>query len=175
MTNKARWSISTFVAPYSGWLNRFVARRLPAMFLVFGAASAFSQDVYRWVGEDGKVHYSDEPPAAARRVERKVLNPSKTGSDNAPAESLPAVALYTAQDCDDSGCKSARDFLARRSVPYVEKAIKTADDFAEYQKATGGSEGIAVPMLLVGQKWQKGFQENSWNLLLDAAGYAAAK
>jgi glutaredoxin len=174
MTDKTPRSIATLPAPACDGLRAPAVRRLALVLLLCATASAHSANLYRWVDKDGKVHYSDEAPPAAQKVERKTLNSGRPEGAATPADSRPAVVLYTAADCDDNGCKSARTLLSRLRIPYVEKALKTADDAAEYQKAMG-SEAISVPTLLVGQKWQKGFEEKSWKLLLDSAGYAEAK
>lgn len=39
------------------------------LFTLLGAAPALAQDVYRWVDENGVVHYSDQPREGAERVQ----------------------------------------------------------------------------------------------------------
>ena len=79
------------------------------------------------------------------------------------------VTLYTGVDCEKE-CAVARDFLKRRGVTFNEKVIKTTDDANAFKKQTGITEP-GVPSLLVGAKAEKGYLENAWNKLLDAAGY----
>jgi hypothetical protein len=65
------------------------------------AAPAFADEVYRWVDEDGVVHYSDTPRDGAEKVEvrdpqtfsgRAALNATPTARDATPVvESGPAV------------------------------------------------------------------------------------
>ena len=154
---------------------------LPALLLVFAAAAAFAQGAYRWVGKDGKVHYSDAPPAPeeTQKVEQKKLNASVIDSGGSlsyetrqAARDFP-VTLYTAPDCDPA-CKDARDFLRKRGIPFAEKVVKTNSNGAEYKKATG-FDAVSTPTLLVGTKPQKGFEEGTWGSALEAAGYPVGK
>ena len=154
-------------------------KSLAALLLVFLATAAFAQGAYRWVGKDGKVHYSDEapPPAEVQKVEQKKLNASVVGSggklsyEAREAASKFPVTLYIGSDCG-TACKNAREFLAKRGIPYTEKVIATPDDSAAFKKAT---KSDVVPTLLVGSKAEPGFEEAAWGSLLEAVGYPAAK
>ncbi len=135
-----------------------------------------AQIAYRWVGKDGKVHYSDQPPPAeAQNVQQKKLhagNVVESGATSAEAkkaaEKFP-LTLYTSPSCKE-GCDAARDFLNQRGVPFTEKTIQTFEEADEYKKATG-FKSLVVPVLLAGSKTEKGFEENAWRRFLEAAGY----
>ncbi len=156
-------------------------RSLPALLLVFIAASAFAQGAYRWVGKDGKVHYSDEapPPAEVQKIEQKKLNASVISSggtlnyDTRQAVANFPVTLYTTPDCD-SACTDGRNFLKRRGIPFTENVVRTAEETVAFQKAVK-SDVLLAPTLMVGSKSQKGYAEGAWGDLLDAAGYPAGK
>jgi hypothetical protein len=74
-----------------------------SILLVLGllaATAALAQEAYRWVDEDGVVHYSDRPREGAEQVQlptpnvavsRQVARPATTASDDEPAEELVAV------------------------------------------------------------------------------------
>ena len=151
---------------------------LAALLLIPGAQA---QTTYRWVGKDGQVHYSDQPPPPAdgnKDLQLKKLrggNVVDTGGafsyDTEQAAKNFPLTLYTATNCTDN-CKMARDFLARRGAPYNEKVIQTAEDAAEFRKLTG-SQDMIVPLLAAGKKLEKGYEEDAWNRLLDGAGYPA--
>jgi hypothetical protein len=136
-----------------------------------------SAQTYRWVDKDGKVHYTDHPPppAEARSLERKRLDASVvesgagTSFETRRAAADFPVTLYVAADCG-APCASGRQFLAARRIPYGEKSIATPADLAAYKKATG-ADALSLPTLQVGGKVQKGFQEELWGGLLEAAGY----
>ena len=151
-------------------------RTLLPLCLVLIALTASAQ-AYRWVDKDGRVHYSDTPPppGEAGKVEQKRLSPSVVEGGGAlpyetrrAAENFPVV-LYTAPDCAES-CKLGRDFLRRTGVPFTEKSLQSEEDLADFRKAHNVRE-ISLPMLAVGPKTLKGFEEGGWSGLLETAGY----
>ncbi len=161
-------------------VSRFVklaASSALAVLLLAGGAQA--QTTYRWVGQDGRVHYSDQPPPpAVKDVQLRQLksaNVVETGGayayETRQAARNSPLTLYTSEKCTDY-CRMARDFLARRGAPYSEKILRTAADEAEYRKATG-NEKLTLPVLTTGKKVESGFEESAWNRLLDGAGYPA--
>jgi glutaredoxin len=151
------------------------SRRLVLLTLaLLTAASAGAQTTYRWIDKaTGKTVFSDQapPPGAAQVV-------TKTGSEGGGEPQIPyatrqaaekfPVTLYTAASCVDA-CKQARDLLNGRGVPFAEKMVKTQEENDELAKKLGGE--ASVPSLLVGQQSFKGYESNSWNNLLDLAGY----
>jgi len=156
-------------------------KSLPALLLALGAASAFAQSAYRWVGNDGKVHYSDEPPppAEVKKVEQKRFDASviasggKLSYETRQAAANFPLTLYTTPECDP-GCRDARNFLQQRGVPFAEKVVKTADDAAAFKKAAGG-DALLVPTLMVGNKAIKGYEAGAWAGALETAGYGSGK
>ena len=155
-------------------------RSSPALFVILLAAAlaAQAQTAYRWIGKDGQVNYSDQPPPAdAKDVQQKTLGEANSVDTSGPSYSMQKavqnypVTLYSSVDCQ-AECKIARDFLKRRGIPFSEKTVRTNDDANAFKKATGIGE-VAVPSLLVGTQAEKGYQKSAWNALLDAAGYPA--
>jgi glutaredoxin len=149
-------------------MTRILAALLAALF-----ASAASAQLYRWVDQNGKVHYTDTPPqpAAARAVEKKkpsgsVVEAAAPYAVQQAAKTFP-VTLYTASNCE-APCKDARDLLAKRGVPYSETAITEQKQLDELKRLSGGDD---VPVLLVGKSVIKGFEAGAYNGALDTAGY----
>lgn len=143
---------------------------------LFAGLTAQAQTTYRWVGNDGKVHYSDQPPPAAqakdvqqKKLKGNVIETSGLSYDTRKAMKENPLTLYTSGNCKEN-CQMARDLLNRRGAPFKEKVVQTADDAAEFKAATGSGE-LAVPVLVAGSQSEKGFEENSWNRMLDMAGY----
>lgn len=142
------------------------------------AGSVLAQSTYRWVDQDGRVHYGDRPPAAkaAKEVrERKVALPA--GEKPLAHETREAmknfpVTVYVTPDCG-SPCKVGRDYLAKRGIPFTEKVLGSSEETAALREQLGGGD-IGVPLLMVGNRNAKGFLESSWAGLLDAAGYPKA-
>jgi glutaredoxin len=83
------------------------------------------------------------------------------------------VALYVSADCGE-GCKEATAYLRKRGVPFSEKRVASNEEISDLQQLLGGGE-VVVPVLLVGTKTRKGFEQGGWDGLLDAAGYPKAK
>lgn len=151
-----------------------LATRLAASLLLLGALGAQAQTVYRIVGADGKITFSDKPPA--NEQQGKV---SATGVGAAAAASGAAlpfelrqvvskypVTLYTAPDC--APCASGRAMLTSRGIPFSERTVTTNEDVAALQKLSGQS---ALPVLTIGAQRVKGFSDMEWSQDLDAAGY----
>jgi glutaredoxin len=110
-----------------------------------GSVPANAQ-VYRIVGPDGKVTFSDRAPSdkATPTQAAPVTSGSGSGSSTAslPAEVRQAasrfpVTIYNGADC--SPCLTARSFLLRRGVPFAEKAIVTEEDVKALQRISGGT------------------------------------
>jgi glutaredoxin len=139
-----------------------------------GSVPANAQ-VYRIVGPDGKVTFSDRAPSdkATPTQAAPVTSGSGSGSSTAslPAEVRQAagrfpVTIYNGADC--APCLTARSFLLRRGVPFTEKAIVTEEDVQALQRISGGT---SMPFATMGAQHIRGFNEVEWSQYLDAAGY----
>ena len=142
-----------------------------AFALLAGAAHA---QVYRIVGPDGRVSFSDKPPASANQPvssQRSAGIPVPASAPNGlpyelnqTAQKYP-VTLYTGADC--SACTQGRAYLNQRGIPYVEKTVSTNEDIAALQKLSGGN---TIPTLTIGGQRLTGFSGDQWGKYLDAAG-----
>lgn len=134
-------------------------------------ACAAHAQLYKWVGPDGKVHYTDTPPPKeAAKVERKSVS-SGAQDVNLPYELAQAVrenpvTLYSTDKCDP--CNSARSFLQTRGIPYTEKLIVTDEDQTRLKKLNDSTD---LPQLRVGRKVEKGFEAGQWGSVLSNFGY----
>jgi glutaredoxin len=128
--------------------------------------------LFKVVGPDGKVTYTDRPPAANQG---KVSGLTQSGAP-APDVTLPPelrqvtarwpVTLYTAPDC--TPCDDARRLLRTRGVPHTEKTVMGDEDRAAWARIVGGPE---APGLTIGAQSLRGLQPERWHEYLDAAGY----
>lgn len=144
-----------------------------ALLLALGAAT-HAQTVYRIVGPDGKVTFSDKPPATVQQG--KIATTGTGAAAAASAGGLPfelrqvvnkyPVTLYTAADC--APCASGRALLGSRGVPYAERTISTQEDIDALKRL---GNDVSVPMLMIGSQRIKGFSDAEWSQYLDAAGY----
>lgn len=156
--------------------HRNAPNRLWVGALVLGmlaVSGAMAQGVYRIVGPDGRVTYSDQPPPPSANA-KPVSGTSPAGTTTSaplPSELRQAVGrypvtLYTGNDC--SPCSSGRNILNARGIPYTEKTVTTPDDSAALKRLSGAS---TLPLLTIGGQQIKGYSDTEWNQYLDAAGY----
>ncbi|MEZ0308569.1 MAG: glutaredoxin family protein, partial [Ramlibacter sp.] len=140
-----------------------------------GPVDANAQQIFRIVGPDGRVTFSDQAPlenskAAAAKT---VSLPAAGGSDNStlPFELRQAanrypVTLYTAPGCGP--CGPGRAALIGRGIPFSEKTVTTNEDIEALKRMTGTP---TLPLVTIGGQQLKGFSESEWTTFLDAAGY----
>ncbi len=142
-------------------------------FATLVAAPVQSQTVYRIVGSDGKITFSDKPPISADKVTATGRNGKPLDLDGPamPLELRQAtskfpVTLYTATNC--APCGSGRALLSGRGIPFTERTVNTAEDNEALQRISGES---SLPFLTIGGQKLKGFSDTEWTQFLDAAGY----
>jgi len=153
-------------------------RATPHLLLVASLITlpVLAQGVYRIVGPDGRVTYSDQPPPAntpARPVTgtTPAATPAATAAlpfELRQASSRFPVTLYTSADCNP--CKTALAYLERRGIPFTEKTVESNADIQALQRMSGET---SLPLLTVGNQQLRGFFETDWKQYLDAAGYPA--
>ncbi|RYX98058.1 MAG: glutaredoxin family protein [Comamonadaceae bacterium] len=139
------------------------------------ASLAHAQQVYRIVGPDGKVTFSDKPPVTAAA---QVSTPSAAENAGSGSTSLPfelrqvasrfPVTLYTGPNCEP--CGAARGLLSRRGVPFTERTVTSNDDVAALRRLSGEA---SLPFGTIGAQQLKGYSDAEWTQFLDAAGYPA--
>ncbi len=140
-----------------------------AALLLCGPAHA----LFKVVGPDGKITYTDRPPATEQGKRVPLGSSGAEGSDNASlpyelraAASKFPVVLYTTPDCPP--CDRARDLLRSRGIPYRERTAASQPDMEAWQQQVGSLE---APALAVGSKTLNGLAVDQWHGVLDAAGY----
>jgi glutaredoxin len=154
------------------------APRLLAMALLTGllAAPVLAQGVYRIVGPDGKVTFSDQPPPATAPIRPAGGSGAVTPLGAGAGSQLPfelrqvssrfPVTLYTGRDC--APCNSGRNLLNARGIPYGEKTVETPQDGEALKRLSGET---SLPFLTIGRQQIKGYSDTEWTQFLDAAGY----
>jgi glutaredoxin len=143
--------------------------------LVALIAVAPAQAQYKVVGPDGKITYTDRPPATAGGKVTSIGSRGTAGGTvdvalplelRQPAARYP-VTLYTMTGAC-SPCDAARQLLRQRGVPYAEKQVQSADDAAALERLVGSRD---VPALAIGTQMMRGLAPEVWGSYLDAAGY----
>lgn len=152
--------------------------RLPTLRALLCAAACLAAGpsfaLYKVVGPDGKVTYTDRPPAATQGRISPINARTGTAEDSGalPAElrqvtSRYPVTLYTvANGCEP--CSAARELLRKRGIPHAERQVVGPEDSEAFVKLTGGRD---APVLAIGAQQLKGLTPDTWNSYLDAAGY----
>lgn len=159
----------------SKWIAAALIATVQALALAQAPAEAdkeVKKFLYRWTDARGQVNYGDRPPPDAQnllRIDLRAIGEQvqsmlpyqvRRASANYP------VMLFTANKCPP--CNTAREFLAKRGIPFAERTIVTGDDSVELKRLTG-AEG--VPVATVGTASLIGFDPDEWNVTLDASGY----
>lgn len=157
-----------------------VAQALVRSHLLAGAAfvllavAAQAQQIYRSVGADGKVTFSDRPPVSGAAAP---VAPAASGAGSGGA-ALPfelqqvaaryPVTLYTGPGC--APCASARSLLTARGVPFTERTVATPEDIDALQRISNDS---SLPFGTIGAQHLVGYSDAEWTQFLNAAGYPA--
>lgn len=125
------------------------------------AGSAGAAQVYRWVDDQGKTHFSDKPPAHLRDLEAQQVD-GVTTTRGARAR----VVMLSTRTC--SICKKAKGWLRAKGVPFIEYDIDSSSvGKREFKRV----QGNGVPVILVGADVVYGFRKGQLKSLLVEAGY----
>ena len=155
-----------------------IAGAVAAAALLVCAAAVAQTTVYRWVDKDGNVHFSDTPPPKdAKDASQKRLGgggPEEGAPPFATQEAMKRnpVSIFVSDDCGDP-CAQGRELLSRRGVPFADRNAQQNREDGEALRQLVGDP--FVPVLQVGEGKYKGFNEEGWHKLLDAAGYPRTK
>ncbi|QJC56842.1 Hybrid peroxiredoxin hyPrx5 [Polaromonas vacuolata] len=143
-------------------------------------SSARAQQIFRIVGADGKVTFSDQAPSSqSNATVQAVTAENSAGQDsNTAINMLPyalkqvaikyPVTFYTSNQC--SACAAARAMLVGRGIPFTEKTISTTEDIQALERLSGDN---SLPFATLGGQQLKGYAEVEWTQFLNAAGYPA--
>lgn len=144
--------------------------------VMLGSGQLQAQTVYRFVGPDGQVTFSDMPGSSSASklspLDNTVTATSPTGAA-LPFELRQVVGkypvtIYTSSNC--APCNSGRSLLTSRGVPFSERTISSVQDAEAFQKLSGSN---SLPLLTIGAQQVAGFSASEWTAYLTAAGYPA--
>jgi glutaredoxin len=141
------------------------------LLLIIGAsASNATAEIFRWVDEKGKIHFTDQPPEQVQAQKIKLKINSFTSPRVSPFNFDPtlistrrssiSVVMYSTTWC--GYCKKARHFFNKNKIAFeefdVEKSSKGKNDYQALQ-------GRGVPIILVGDRRLDGFSVDSFESL----------
>jgi glutaredoxin len=158
----------------------FVLRRFAVTSLLglaaLGSFAVQAQPVYRIVGPDGRVTFSDRPPPEGAQRSQPGGGFNAAAATGSGSGALPfelrtvanryPVTLYTGANC--APCGAGRNFLMSRGIPHTERTVTSAEDIEALQRLSSAN---SLPFLTIGGQQLKGFSEIEWGQFLDAAGY----
>jgi glutaredoxin len=145
-------------------------RTLVAVVLTLAAGSSAAQTIYRWTDEQGRVQYSNEPPANAKTrpvadrinsYDGPVQVRQAPGAGQTAAREAGPVAMYSTSWC--KYCAQARAYFAAQRVRYYEYDIETSTTAHAEFKRLGGR---GVPLIVHGGQTMSGFSANSFEALV---------
>lgn len=135
---------------------------------------AFAQQIYRFVGPDGRITFSDTPPAGAGTAAKAAVATASSAAGNVAAlpfelrqvASRYPVTLYSGPDCGP--CVSGRSLLTARGIPFTERTVSSNEDIEALKRLASVA---TLPVLTIGGEQLKGYSDVEWGKFLDAAGY----
>ncbi|WP_019528700.1 glutaredoxin domain-containing protein [Dasania marina] len=125
--------------------------------LLLSFSSLSYSEIYKWVDENGRVHFSDSKDTQ-QPVETVTLQ--MNSYQHVSFESLPqnssivsrTVKMYSAVWC--GYCKKAKQYFIAQGIPFIELDIDKNPQAKREYKALGAK---GVPVILVGNKRMNGF------------------
>ncbi len=156
---------------------RILSLMLAAGLLAAAGASLQAETLYKSVGPDGKIVYSDRPPTAGKLektldiktlpntaippgVLKEMERLKKEGKATAAAPAT-GTLLFSATGC--GYCRQAKAHLAQRGVTYREFDIDTPDGQAAFVQMGGGG---GVPLLIRNGEKLRGYSRDGYEALL---------
>jgi glutaredoxin len=156
--------------PQSCYSFALKAINLIAVQAVFMLATGhlYAQQVYKSIDKNGRVTYSEAPPAPG--------SGDKLTGDSATSASLPyalqqvvsryPVTLYTTANCGP--CVNAKLMLTQRGIPFKEHTVSSNEDIEAFKKLNPEN---TFPLATIASQQLKGYEEAELTKYLDAAGY----
>jgi len=160
----------------------FMARALFAIsfllgILIFTAHLAnpltlYAGEVYRWVDEEGEVHFSDTAPNDSSAKDRKIKSSFIQDSDteakeikSAPWKSADSsgkatskdVTIYVRNTCPY--CRQVKEFLSQKGISYKEIEVSQDRDRRDEMIRISGQRG--VPVIVINNKVIVGFNRQA--------------
>ena len=138
-----------------------------AIFVLF--SSLASGEIYKWVDENGKIHYDDRPPQTrnAQRLEISIETYSSVQTQSYDGELTSAgdnksdqqkkVVMYSTEWC--GVCKKAKAYFKANKIPFREYDVEKSQ---KARRAYKKLKAKGVPVILVGKKRMNGFSAASF-------------
>ena len=128
------------------------------MLLMLCAIDGYTE-IYKWIDEKGKVHFSDKKPRDLESEEIKLrINTYESVSyDTSIFNTGKKVVMYSTDWC--AYCKKAKKYFVSKGIPFTEYDIEKNSEARKQYKQMGAT---GVPVILVGNKRMNGFSEEGF-------------
>lgn len=130
-------------------------------------SSLASAEVYRWVDDEGRVHFGDRPPpeAGASEVRLRINTYESPGvrSLDEPFHGTRQVVMYSAEWC--AVCRKAKRYFRDNGIAFVEYDVEKSEKGRRDFERLGGR---GVPVILVGDKRMNGFSAEAFERMYRA-------
>ena len=139
---------------------------LTTLLLVAGPSFA---EIYRWVDEEGQVHFSDQKPISENfnevQIDDKIgsyqgISYSTYKAEASKTASKNEVVMFSASWC--GYCKKAERYFRKNKIQYTNYDIEKSSKGRRLYKQLGAR---GVPVILVGTKRMNGFSESGFERL----------
>lgn len=143
-------------------------RLLPLYIALLPLSESVGEEIYRWIDDEGKVHYGDRPPsdAATERVQVRVNTYQDTHIQAMEKVFFPEarVVMFSASWC--GVCRQAKNYFHSHNIAYRELDIETNSAGREGFAALNGT---GVPIILVGNRRLNGFSPAAFEQIYQPA------
>ena len=123
-------------------------------------------EIYRWVDEEGNVHFGDRYPetSSAENVNLDINTYTSVSYDVSIFERTEQVVMYSASWC--RYCKKARMYFRSNNIAFTEYDIEK-DEKAKKRYKRMGAKG--VPVIIYGKKRMNGFSPEGFERMYGGA------
>ncbi len=126
-----------------------------------------ASEIFKWVDEQGKVHFTDAPPADVNTEQLELRINTYPAVEIKPlVERLgkkDKVVMYSASWC--GMCKKAKQHFRKNNIAYVAYDVEKSRIGKMDFKRLGGK---SVPIIIVGDKRMNGFTASKFDSLYQA-------
>lgn len=121
---------------------------------LFIATTCFGGEIYKWIDDQGKLHFGDKKPQqkSTEEVKLKINTYTSVSYNEASFDSGDRVVIYTTPGC--TYCKKAKQYFSSHNIAYTEYDISRDINARKRFRDMGGR---GVPVILVGKKRMNGF------------------
>lgn len=147
-------------------MNGFNFRLLGLGIILVAISTTGYAQLYKWVDDQGKVHYGDSPPEDASLKE---INGELSSFSGVSVEALTSaqlalasnrVVMFSTEWC--GYCRKARRYFRKNNIAFAEYDIEKSQKAA---RAFKDLNGRGVPVILIGNQRMNGFRSKTFERL----------